>query len=63
MKKHFLKSKNLIAKLVLTFLGFTLAASQCLGQYMAIRPSILVFGKLGYKPSDRSVVIHQQSVF
>jgi hypothetical protein len=38
MKKQILKSKNFIAKIVLTILGFTLAASQVLAQYMAIRP-------------------------
>ena len=46
MKKYFLKSKNLIIKLVLTFFGFTLATSQCLAQYMAFDPRPTVFGKL-----------------
>ncbi len=40
MKRLFLRFKNSIAKIFLTVLGFTLAASQCLAQYMAIRPKI-----------------------
>ncbi len=46
IKRQFLKSKNIIAKLALTILGFTLAASQCLAQYMAIRPMNTIQGKL-----------------
>jgi hypothetical protein len=38
MKNLFLKFKTQIAKVLLSILGFTLAASQCLAQYMAIRP-------------------------
>ena len=38
MKNLFLKFKTQIAKVFLSILGFTLAASQCLAQYMAIRP-------------------------
>lgn len=41
-----LKFKNLLIKAVLTFLGFTLAASQCLAQYMAIVPKVKIYGKL-----------------
>ncbi len=39
MRKFFLKFINQIAKALLGILGFTLAASQCLAQYMAIRPT------------------------
>ena len=46
MKKLFLQSKNVFLKLLLTILGFTLAASECLAQYMAIRPRATVYGKL-----------------
>jgi len=46
MKKIFLKSKNVIIKSALAFLGFTLAASQCLAQYMAIIPRGTVQGQL-----------------
>ncbi len=46
MKKLLLKCKNLIAKLFLTILGFTLAASQCLAQYMAYVPRYVTLGKL-----------------
>lgn len=38
MKNLFIKFKTQIAKVFLSILGFTLAASQCLAQYMAIRP-------------------------
>ncbi len=46
MKKLLLKSKNVIFKSALAFLGFTLAASQCLAQYMAIRPRGSFYGSL-----------------
>ena len=46
MKKYFLRFKNSIAKLLLTLLGYTLAASQCLAQYMAIRPRVNIQGTL-----------------
>lgn len=35
MKSFILKFKNSSAKLLLSFLGFSLAATQCLAQYMA----------------------------
>jgi len=38
MKEITLKSKNLLAKVALTLLGFALSTNQCLAQYMAIMP-------------------------
>lgn len=46
MRKVYLRSKNLVLKGILTFLGFTLAASQCLAQYMAFYPTVTLKGKL-----------------
>ena len=46
MKKNILKSKNFVAKIVLTILGFTLAASQALAQYMVIIPTTSIHGTL-----------------
>jgi hypothetical protein len=46
MKKLFLKFKNQIAKLALSVLGFTLAASQCLAQYMAYIPKTTIYGRI-----------------
>lgn len=46
MRKFFLKFINQIAKVLLGILGFTLAASQCLAQYMAIRPGTTINGRL-----------------
>jgi len=42
----FLKFKNLLLKLALTLMGFTMAASQCLAQYAAIRPEMNLWGQL-----------------
>lgn len=38
MRKLLLKSKNTVLKILLTLMGFALATTQCLAQYMAITP-------------------------
>ena len=42
----FLKFKNLLLKLALTLMGFTMAASQCLAQYEAILPKVSLWVQL-----------------
>ena len=54
MRKVYLRSKNLVLKVIITFLGFAMATAKCLAQYAAPEPYTLIKGTLKISEHTRS---------